>query len=36
MIEPEIQYLLKLADESHAASRILIDRGIVRFSAAQS
>ena len=36
MIEPEIQYLLNLADESHQAAQVLIDQDIVRFSAAQS
>lgn len=36
MIEPEIQYFLDLADESHDAAKVLIDKGFVRFSAAQS
>jgi len=36
MIKPEIQYLLNLANESHQAAKILIDQGIIRFSAAQS
>ena len=33
---PEVQYYLDLADESHEAAKVLIDRGFVRFSAAQT
>ena len=36
MITPEIQKLLDYADESHEASKVLIDRGFIGFSAAQS
>ena len=36
MIMPEVQYYLKLADESHEAAKVLSDRGLIRFSAAQS
>ena len=36
MITKEIQYLLNLADESHEAAKVLIEKGIIRFSAAQS
>jgi uncharacterized protein (UPF0332 family) len=36
MIEPEIQYFLNLADDSHQAAKVLIDQGFIRFSAAQS
>ena len=36
MISPEIQILLDRADESHAAAKILLDRGYANFSAAQS
>lgn len=36
MIAPEIQELLDYADESHQASKVLIDSGFVGFSAAQS
>ena len=36
MIPSEIQYFLNLADESHAAAKVMIDNGIIRFSAAQS
>jgi uncharacterized protein (UPF0332 family) len=36
MISPEVEYSLKLADESHEAARVMIDHGIIRFSAAQS
>ena len=36
MIQPEVQYLLDLADESHEAAKALIDRKFIRFSAAQS
>src|SRR5689334_16776559 len=33
---PEIRYYLDLAEESHAAAKVLIDGGFIRFSAAQS
>jgi len=36
MISLAIQRLLDLADESHQASKVMIDGGFVRFSAAQS
>ena len=36
MTEPEIQHYLNLADESHAATKVLIDKKFIRFSAAQS
>jgi uncharacterized protein (UPF0332 family) len=36
MISSEIEHLLKLADESHQAAKVMIDNGIIRFSAAQS
>ena len=36
MISSEIQHFLKLADESHEAAKVMIDNGIIRFSAAQS
>jgi uncharacterized protein (UPF0332 family) len=36
MTSPAIQHLLDLADESHRAAKVMIDKGIVRFSAAQS
>lgn len=36
MISAEVQYLLKLADESHDVAKGLIDMGHPRFSAAQS
>ena len=36
MISPEIQYYLKLAEESHEVAKTLMDLGHVRFSAAQS
>ena len=36
MISAEVQHLLKLADESHAVAKVLIDTGHARFSAAQS
>ena len=36
MIPPEIQRLLGRSDESHKAAKVLIDRGFVGFSAAQS
>lgn len=36
MITPEIKQLLAYAEESHEAARVLIDNGIVSFSAAQS
>ena len=36
MISSEIQYLLKLADESHEVAKVLIDKCFIRFSAAQS
>jgi uncharacterized protein (UPF0332 family) len=36
MISSDIEYLMKLADESHEAARVMIDNGITRFSAAQS
>ena len=36
MIAQEIQYLLNLADESHQAAKVLLDKGFIRFSAAQS
>jgi uncharacterized protein len=36
LITPEIQQLLDYADESHKASKVLIDRGFIGFSAAQS
>jgi uncharacterized protein (UPF0332 family) len=36
MISPEIQYSLKLAEESHEAAKALMDAGHTRFSAAQS
>ena len=36
MISSEIQHLLDLADESHAAAKVMIDKGFARFSAAQS
>lgn len=36
MISPEIQQLLDYADESHEAARVLIDKGFIGFSAAQS
>jgi len=36
MISSEIQHFLNLADESHEAAKVMIDNGIIRFSAAQS
>ena len=36
MIKPEIKELLDYAGESHAAAKVLIDKGFVGFSAAQS
>jgi len=36
MITQEIQYLLNLADESHQVAKVLLDKGFIRFSAAQS
>lgn len=36
MISSEIEHLLKLADESHKAAKVMIDNSIIRFSAAQS
>jgi len=36
MISPEIQHYLNLADESHAAAKVMIDNGFIRFSAAQT
>ena len=36
MIAPELQNLLDYADESHQASKVLIDSGFIGFSAAQS
>ncbi len=36
MITPEIQELLDYAGESHAAAKVLIDKGFIGFSAAQS
>jgi uncharacterized protein (UPF0332 family) len=36
MITPEIQTLLDHAEESHKASKVLIDGGFIGFSAAQS
>lgn len=36
MISSEIQHLLKLANESHDAAKVLMDMGHARFSAAQS
>jgi len=33
---PEVEHLLKLADESHAAAKVLLEMGHPRFSAAQS
>lgn len=36
MTSADIEHLLKLADESHEAAKVMIDNDIVRFSAAQS
>jgi len=36
MTTPEVEHLLKLADESHDAAKVMIDNGIIRFSAVQS
>ena len=36
MTSSEIEHLLKLADESHTAAKVMIDNDIIRFSAAQS
>jgi uncharacterized protein (UPF0332 family) len=36
VITKEIQYLLNLADESHQVAKVLLDKGFIRFSAAQS
>ena len=36
MTSSDIEHLLKLADESHAAAKVMIDNSIIRFSAAQS
>jgi uncharacterized protein (UPF0332 family) len=36
MITPEIQELFDYAGESHEAAKVLIDRGFIGFSAAQS
>lgn len=36
MMTPEIQELIDYAGESHAAAKVLIDKGFVGFSAAQS
>jgi len=36
MISPEIQELLDYAGESHEAAKVLVDRGFIGFSAAQS
>jgi hypothetical protein len=35
MNSPEIERFMELGDESHEAARILMDHGILRFSAAQ-
>lgn len=36
MTSSAIQHFLNLADESHEAAKVMIDNGIIRFSAAQS
>lgn len=36
MITTEMQHLLNKADDSHAAAKVLIDKGFTGFSAAQS
>lgn len=36
MKSPEVEYYLKMAEESHQAAQVLIDGGIIGFSAAQS
>ncbi len=36
MITTEMQHLLDKADDSHAAAKVLIDKGFAGFSAAQS
>ncbi|MFZ5909509.1 MAG: HEPN domain-containing protein [Chloroflexota bacterium] len=36
MIPPEIQHYLNLADESHAAAKVMVDNNFIRFSAAQT
>ncbi len=36
MISSEIKHFLNLADESNEAAKVMIDNGIIRFSAAQS
>jgi uncharacterized protein (UPF0332 family) len=36
MMTPEIKELIDYAGESHAAAKVLIDKGFVGFSAAQS
>ncbi len=36
MISPEIQHFMNLAQESHSAAKVLIEKGFTGFSAAQS
>ena len=36
MISPEIQGLISHAEESHQAAKVLLDKGFLGFSAAQS
>jgi uncharacterized protein (UPF0332 family) len=36
MITPEIQHFLKRASESHAAAKVMLEKGFLGFSAAQS
>lgn len=36
MITTEMQHLLDKAEDSHAAAKVLIDKGFAGFSAAQS
>ena len=36
MNSPEIEHLLALAEESHLGAKTLLERGLARFSAAQS
>ncbi len=36
MITSEMQHLLDKAEDSHAAAKVLIDKGFIGFSAAQS
>jgi uncharacterized protein (UPF0332 family) len=36
MMSPELDHLLAIAEESHLGAKTLLERGLARFSAAQS